>query len=485
MPGGGGQTSTSKSEPWDGQKPYVLEGYQGAEDLYKKGPAQYYQGNTVAGFGNESNNAMNAIYQQGMNGAQQRAGSQYALDQFSNGGLGDFGTVTQMRNLGANNNFANDPAVSRLADMSFNGPGTAANLNNRLGDITGNGGNVAAYTRGAVGDITQTGGGSNSQIRNDTYDLITGAAQNANPAFASLKAAANGNFIGANPYLDDTYARAAGGLTRQFREGVAPGLDSAAASHGRYGSGMHANVKDAAGESFGRSLGDLANTIYGGAYNQERQNQLSAANSLGSLYAQGQGLRASTAAQSADQASRDAQLRLAATGQISGDMSGDIARQLQAAGMLQSAEASDASQKLAANAQLSNAYNQGADRQLQSLNSANAAYNASRAQQLQALGMQPAYQQMGYTDLNNASAVGANRDQMAQQMLNADIARWDFNQNKDWQNLSRFVSSINGGSPNATTSVTTPANPYGGLASLFAGLGGAGQLAMGTKGLLW
>jgi hypothetical protein len=74
---------------------------------------------------------------------------------------------------------------------------------------------------------------------------------------------------------------------------------------------------------------------------------------------------------------------------------------------------------------------------------------------------------------------------MAQNLLNADIARWDFGQNADWQNLSRFLSAVQGGSPGATTSVTQGGNPYGGLASLFAGAGGLGQLAMGTKGLLW
>jgi hypothetical protein len=446
MPSSSGTASVQKSEPWDGQKPYILEGYKGAEDLYKKGPAQYYQGSTVAGFGNESNNAMNAIYQQGMSGAQQRAGAQNAVDQFSNGNLGDWGIVDQMRQLGAGNNYQADQGVANIMGLAGKGTNLARNYETR------------------VGDITQVGAGSNSQIRNDTYDLITGAAQNANPAFASLKATANGNFVGANPYLDDTYARAAGGLTRQFREGTAPGLDSAASAHGRYGSGMHKNVKDAAGESFGRTLGDLANTIYGGAYNQERQNQLSAANALGGQYLQGQGLRASTAGQSAAQAAEDARLRLQASQGMVG------------------AEQQDIANFMGANDRLSAAFNTGADRQLQALTAADQAYLANRGQQLQGLGMQPAYQQMGYTDLNNASAVGANRDQMAQQMLNADIARWDFGQNADWQNLSRFLSAVQGGSPGATTSITQGGNPYGGLASLFAGLGALGT---GTRGLLW
>lgn len=553
----GGQTTTQKSEPWEGQKPYTLEGYAEAQNLYNQGPAQYYPGSTVAGFGNETNNALNAITQQGMNGQQQRAGSQNALDQFSGGGLGDWGTVGGLRTLGGSNNWASNPVATRLGDMSMNGTNLAANANSRIGDLAatggnvaghsgykladlertgGNvaghsgyklgdiertGGNVAGYSRDTVGDLTSTGGGSNSQIRNDTYDLITGAAQNANPAYSTLGATANGNFVGANPYLDDTYARAAGSMTRQFAEGTSPGIDSAASRAGRYGSGMHANAKDAAGESFGRSLGDLATGIYGGAYGQERGNQLAAANSLGSLYQSGQGLRAQTAGQSASQASEDARLRLAATGQVSGDMAGDLSRRLQAtgqvsndmagdasrrlaavgqvsndmagdasrrlsaSGQLTGAEGQDASNQLAANQQLGSAYESGASRQLDAMNSSNAAYNASRAQQLQGLGMQPAYQQMGYTDLNAASAAGAQRDQLSQQMINDQVARHDFGQNAGWQNLSRYLSSIQGGSPGASVTTTGGGGAYGGLSSLFAGLGGAGQLAMGTRGLLW
>jgi len=425
----------------------------------------------------------------------------------------------------------------RTSDIIESGGNVAGRLDGRIGDLIGSGGNIAGYSQGAIGDITQTGGGSNSQIRNDTYDLITGQAQANNPAFGALSAAANGNFIGANPYLDDTYARAARGVTRQFAEGVTPGLDSAASAAGRYGSGMHANVKDAAGEGFGRTLGDLATSIYGGNYAQERQNQLSAASTLGSQYLQGQGLRASTAGQSADQATRDAALRLQAAGQISGDMSGDASRRLQAAGMSADAASQDlarrmqasdamtraeqgdysnlmsgldmqsrmfntgadrqmqanqqlssmfdqgANRQLQANQQIGSAYESGADRQMNALNSASNAYLQNRAQQLQGLGMQGQYQDMAYKDLNAASAVGQQRDAKAQQMIDADVARHDFGQNAEWQSLARYMNLINGGSPGQSVTTTgAGGNPW---ASLFAGLGGAGQFAAGTRGLLW
>lgn len=449
MSGGGGQTTTQRSEPWDGQKPYITEGYGEAQRLYNQGPAQYYPGSTVADQSDTTRNALSAIEQRGMSGADGRSRQQYALNQFGEGNLGDWGVVDQMRNLGGGNSYLKNPAVSGLSGMAADGSGLGVGAAKRVGDISAAGANSLAQYRGDVGDI------------------ITGYAQSLNPALAPIMATAGGGYLAGSPYLDAMYGKAASGLTRQFAEGVSPGLDSAASRAGRYGSGMHANVKDAAGESFGRQLGDLATGIYGQNYEAERQRQEAATANASNIYQQGLALRANTAATSAGQGATDANLRLAASGQIG------------------QGQAQDAANQLAANEQLSRAYESGADRQLQALNSSNAAYNASRAQQLQALGLQPAYQQMDYTDLNNASAAGQARDQYSQQLINADIARHDFGQNAGWQNLSRYLAAINGGSPGASVTTTGGGGGLGGLGSIFAGLGGLGQLATGTRGLLW
>jgi len=65
-----------------------------------------------------------------------------------------------------------------------------------------------------------------------------------------------------NPYLQQTFERAAGDVKGQ--------LGSMFAKGGRYGSGAMA-------ETAGRRMGDLASQIYGGAYQQERARQLQAA----------------------------------------------------------------------------------------------------------------------------------------------------------------------------------------------------------------
>jgi hypothetical protein len=65
-----------------------------------------------------------------------------------------------------------------------------------------------------------------------------------------------------NPYLQQTFQRAAGDVQSQIGSMFAKG--------GRYGSGAMA-------ETAGRRMGDIASQIYGGAYQQERARQLQAA----------------------------------------------------------------------------------------------------------------------------------------------------------------------------------------------------------------
>lgn len=55
--GSGQQTSTSTSEPWAEQKPYIQYGMQQAKDLYQNQTPKYFPGSTVAGFSPEQQQA--------------------------------------------------------------------------------------------------------------------------------------------------------------------------------------------------------------------------------------------------------------------------------------------------------------------------------------------------------------------------------------------------------------------------------------------
>ena len=47
---GGSKVTTQTTEPWDAQKGYLKKGFKQAEEVYGKGPADYYSGPTLAGF---------------------------------------------------------------------------------------------------------------------------------------------------------------------------------------------------------------------------------------------------------------------------------------------------------------------------------------------------------------------------------------------------------------------------------------------------
>ncbi len=100
----------------------------------------------------------------------------------------------------------------------------------------------------------------------------------------------NGKYLdpSTNPYLAATYSAAADPVTRSYQTATAPGTSAAFAGAGRYGSGARNQQMDQNNRALGTTLGNLGTSIYGGNYQQERQNQLNmtgnAGNILDSLY---------------------------------------------------------------------------------------------------------------------------------------------------------------------------------------------------------
>lgn len=85
-----------------------------------------------------------------------------------------------------------------------------------------------------------------------------------------------GDFLNSNPYLDTMYDNAAGAVTRNYREAIAPTVDSSFSMAGRYGSGAHMTALNQAQDQLGRTLGNLSGEIYGRNYQAERANQMNA-----------------------------------------------------------------------------------------------------------------------------------------------------------------------------------------------------------------
>jgi len=86
----------------------------------------------------------------------------------------------------------------------------------------------------------------------------------------------SGDFLNANPYLDQMYNQAADNVTRNYREAVAPSIGANADAQGRFGSGLYQNMMANSQRELGDSLGRLATNVYGQNYATERGRQDSA-----------------------------------------------------------------------------------------------------------------------------------------------------------------------------------------------------------------
>lgn len=89
----------------------------------------------------------------------------------------------------------------------------------------------------------------------------------------------NGKYLdpSSNPFLAATYGKAAGDVTRNFMTATQPSTAATFAGAGRYGSGARALQTDLNNRAFGDTLNNLATSIYGGNYQQERDRQVGAA----------------------------------------------------------------------------------------------------------------------------------------------------------------------------------------------------------------
>lgn len=107
------------------------------------------------------------------------------------------------------------------------------------------------------------------------------------------------------------------------------------------------------------------------------------------------------------------------------------------------------------------------DRAVDSLNRAQAdaaarassgAYDAERSRMLgaagTAAGLFPQLQAADHQDIEAMGRAGAGRDRHNQSLIDADIARYNYDANKDWNTINRYLASLNAGYPGGETSGT-------------------------------
>lgn len=94
-------------------------------------------------------------------------------------------------------------------------------------------------------------------------------------------------------------------------------------------------------------------------------------------------------------------------------------------------------------------------------------YTNERGNQMNAAAMAPGYAQQDYLDLNALSDVGTAKDTYSQNLINADIDKWNYNQNVASNKLANYMNMIQGnyGGSSTTTSKAGGGSGFGNLLS--------------------
>lgn len=96
-------------------------------------------------------------------------------------------------------------------------------------------------------------------------------------------------------------------------------------------------------------------------------------------------------------------------------------------------------------------------------------YGDERQRQIQAMLFAPEMASQDYRDISMLGQAGAGYDQYNQNLINADMAKYNYNQNAQWNMLNDYIGLLNG----ATGGSTTTSQPQQGVGPVTGALGGA------------
>lgn len=480
--GGSSSESESQSAPWIGQQPFLTDLYSQAQGFYNQGVPGYYPGATYTPFNDVQQQAMQQTVNMAANQAPyERAFSDYMMmgltqPQFSlapagmaanqaAGGVGmgqGFLSGVGTPGIDAASRFSragSSPfSQQTILNQGYGGPQDAQNF---IGGPSASYDPYASFTQQQISQQPSLQGRINqfsSTPGNGMFGGAAGAGQ------SQLEAAARGDFVGANPYLDQMADAAAARTTEQFTDSVMPGINATFGAAGRTGSGLQSEaLTDAAGE-LGDTLSRQNANIYGNAYAQERQAQDAAAGQLGQLGLAGGRLGLDAAGLGAQVYEGDAARRLGAAGlgaDITGAQNADQLSRSQSAldtylaerGLGQQANQFGASNALAQNTLAADLYNQGQDRQLQAgqnlltgglsgANTMGGLFDSVGAYQQGAAGFVPTFNDMLWNDIDRIRGVGDDVQGLSNQVLQDDINRYNYNNIQGPRDLMEMYAQI-------------------------------------------
>lgn len=425
MLSGGGSSSpppsqtTTTSSPWEPQQQYLLQGFQGASNLYGGNGPQYYPNDTYVGYNPTENNAVSqvpGVASSNINGIDTSA-SGFENNLLTGGFLNGNPAMAGLENFGSSG-AANDLGYFAGTNVGNSAPGTGT-----LSSIAGtNYGGIGANP----GTATLAGLGST----NMGY---------LNPGTGTLSAYASGAY-GTNPNTDPT--------AQSVMSQVVPSIES------QFINGGDLSSPEAAYATAAGATSALAPLEYQN-YQTQEQLQQGAAQNLATNYEQGGALQSAIANEVAQNTLGGANLSSNAAGTLGNES-------LTGSGLSENAANSLGGLNLSALGTLGSNYDQGV------------------TQMLQGTAFAPSVQNMPYTDLSNEFGAGSAEQTNAQNQTNADIAQWNYNQTLPYQMLNQFEGQVTG---NYGGTVTEPyfgtsnaSNGIGGAlsgASAGAGIGSA------------
>jgi hypothetical protein len=238
-----------------------------------------------------------------------------------------------------------------------------------------------------------------SDIANNVYSgLATGGITNAANPYNQYTA--SGQYLSAgNPYFNQALAGAAQGATQNYNDAIRAAQGGASMA-GRYGSGASADIQNRAANTLAQTLANKYGELAYGNYAAERGLQEGAIGRMGSL------------------SQADIANQLAGANALTAGGQQTYANRLNAAGGLAGTSAADLSRRLSAGQ------------------------------------LAPTLAQADYADIQQLAGVGKTAEDYSKTALQADIDRFNYQQNLPYQKLSQYLQSAYG-VPTGQVSTTT------------------------------
>jgi hypothetical protein len=407
--GGGGGKSTTQQGIDPLLRPYVDFGLTEAQKLYQTDSPEFYGGQTFVSPSQQTQQALMAAQNRAMSGNPLLPAAQQNL-----------------MNLQTASNVAS-PMFSNIFGNAQTSPQLSQDVYSNL--ASGQMGNAATPLYSNIFGNAQT----TPQLSQDIYSNLA-RGQMGNIATPMNQFSAGGGYLGSNPFFTQALQGAGQAATQTYNDAITQ-AQSGASRAGRFGSNVSADIQNRAANTLANTLANKAGELAFNQYGMER------------------GLQEAAMGRLAGTSAQDIQNQLLGAQQLAGAGQQALQNQLSAAGGIANTSAQNIANQLAGAQQLSNVGQQTLANQMAAAQGLAGTSAADLNRQLQAVGAAPSLAEADYGDINKLLQVGQAQEEYGRTALDADIERFNFEQNKPYAKLQTFLSGVYG-APQGSVSTT-------------------------------